>query len=108
MKFKLLGALLIAAMGTGTMLAQDGGWRRGRDLGNDYADRRADQRDIQQDKAKIAHDQWELKRDLREGNYRAAAHERAELNEEYRDINRDRRDVRRDTRDIRHDRRYGW
>lgn len=108
MKFKLLAALLIAAMGTGTMLAQDGGWRRGRDLGNDYADRRADVRDIQQDKARIAHDRWELNRDLRNGNYRAAAHERAELNEEYRDIHRDRVDVRHDTRDIRHDRRYGW
>jgi hypothetical protein len=108
MKFKLVGALLIAAMGTGTMLAQDGGWRRGRDLGNDYADRRADLRDIQQDRAKIAHDQWELRRDLRDGNYRGAAHERAELNEEYRDINRDRVDVHRDTRDIRNERRYGW
>lgn len=108
MKLRLLGALLIAAMGTGTMLAQDGGLRRGRDLGNDYADRKVDQRDIQQDKAKIAHDQWELSRDLRDGNYRAAAHERAELNEEYRDINGDRVEVNRDTRDIRHDRRYGW
>ncbi len=53
MTFKLMGALLIAAMGTGTMLAQDAGWRRGRDLGHDYADRRADLRDIQQDKSYI-------------------------------------------------------
>lgn len=108
MKTKLFGLILIAAMGTGTVLAQDG-WRDRRDLGHDYADRNTDVRDIQQDQAKIAHDRWELRQDLREGNYRGAAHERAELNQEYRDVNRDRADVSRDNRDIGHDRDVrGW
>jgi septal ring factor EnvC (AmiA/AmiB activator) len=108
MKLKLF-AMILLATATGTMFAQDG-WRERRDLRRDYADRNADYRDIQRDKAKIAHDRWELREDLREGNYRAAAHERAELRREYRDLNADYADVHRDNRDIRRDRReiYGW
>ena len=108
----LAGLMFLVFAGAGSMMAQsyDGYYHRDRDLRRDYADRRADLRDIRRDEAKIAHDRWELRRDLREGNYRAAAHEREELRREYRDINRDRADVYRDTRDIRRDERerYYW
>jgi len=111
-KRTLAGLMFLVFAGAGSMMAQSdyGYYHRDRDLRRDYADRRADLRDIRRDEAKIAHDRWELRRDLREGNYRAAAHEREELRREYRDINRDRADVYRDTRDIRHDERerYYW
>ena len=90
MKRTIAGVLLLAGMGAGTMFAEDG-YRR--------------ERDIRRDEAKIAHDRWELRRDLYYGNYRAAAHEQEELRREYRDLNRDRADVYRDTRDIRRDER---
>jgi len=107
MKRTLAGLMFLVFAGAGSMMAQNnyGYYHRDRDLRGDYADRRADIRDIRRDEAKIAHDRWELRRDLYEGNYRAAAHERAELRREYRDINRDRADVYRDTRDIRRDQR---
>lgn len=78
MKRKIAGVLLLLGLGAGTMFAEDG-WR--------------DRRDIRRDHEKIAHDRRELRRDLRNGNYAAARHERRELRYEYRDINRDRRDL---------------
>ncbi|HLJ27201.1 MAG TPA: hypothetical protein VKY85_10880 [Candidatus Angelobacter sp.] len=82
MKRVLMGTLLIGVMGMGTALAQDG-----------WGDRYRDRQDIRRDQAKIEHDRWELRRDLREGNYAAAAHERAEIRSRYRDLNHDRRDL---------------
>lgn len=82
MKRILIGTFLISIMGMGTALAQDG-WR----------DRYRDHQDIRRDEAAIAHDRWELRRDLREGRYGAAARERAEIRARYRDLNRDRRDL---------------
>jgi hypothetical protein len=78
MKRTLAGVLLLIGLGAGTMFAEDG-WR--------------DRRDIQHDEARIARDRQELRRDLYYGNYRAARHERRELDREYRDLNRDRRDL---------------
>ena len=103
-KRTVAGLMFLVFAGAGSIMAQDG-YYRDRDLRGDYADRRADLRDIRRDEAKIAQDRCELRRDLDRGNYRAAAHERAELQREYRDINRDRADVYRDTRDIRRDER---
>jgi hypothetical protein len=82
MKRILIGTLLIAAMGAGTAMAEDG-WR----------DRYRDRQDIRRDQAQIDHDRWELRRDLREGNYAAAARERAEIRARYRDLDRDHRDL---------------
>ena len=78
MKRMIAGVLLLIGLGAGTMFAGDG-YRR--------------ERDIRRDEAKIAHDRWELRRDLYYGNYAAARHERKELRREYRDLNRDRRDL---------------
>jgi hypothetical protein len=78
MKRMIAGVLLLIGMGAGTMFAEDG-WR--------------DRRDIRHGEAKIAYDRRELRRDLYNGNYRAARHERRELQREYRDVNRDRRDL---------------
>ena len=78
MKRTIAGALLLFALGAGTLFAQDG-YRR-------------NERDIRHDKAKIAHDRRELRRDLRNGNYRAANHEKRELRREYRDLNQYRRE----------------
>ncbi len=76
MKRVIAGILLLVGMGVAPALAWDG----------DHGIRR----DIRHDQAKIAHDRGELRRDLRNGNYRAARHERRELRGEYRDVNRDR------------------
>jgi hypothetical protein len=78
MKRTIAGVLLLMGLGAGTMFADDG-WR--------------ERRDIRHDEAKIAHDRWELRRDLNRGDYGAARHERRELRREYRDVNRDRRDL---------------
>jgi hypothetical protein len=78
MKRTIAGVLLLVGMGVGTGFAEDG-WRV--------------RRDIRHDEAKIAHDRRELRRDLRNGDYRAARHERRELRREYRDVNRDRRRI---------------
>ena len=78
MKRMIAGVLLLIGLGAGTMFTEDG-YRR--------------ERDIRRDEAKIAHDRWELRRDLYYGNYAAARHERKELRREYRDLNRDRRDL---------------
>jgi hypothetical protein len=78
MKRTIAGILLVLGLGAGTMFADDG-WR--------------ERRDIRRDDAKIACDRRELRRDLYDGNYGAARHERRELSREYRDVNRDRRDL---------------
>ena len=75
MKRTISGVLLVMGLGVGTLIAEDG-WR--------------ERRDIRRDEAKIAHDRRELRRDLRNGDYRAARHERRR---EYRDVNRDRREM---------------
>jgi hypothetical protein len=77
MKRTIAGAMLLLVMAVGTGFAEDG-WR--------------EHRDIRRDEAKIAHDRRELRRDLYNGNYAAARHERRELRLEYRDVNRDRRE----------------
>ena len=75
---------------------------RGNDVCEDSYRR---ERDIRRDEAKIAHDRWELRRDLYYGNYAAARHERRELQREYRDLDRDYRDLNRERRDYYWDRR---
>jgi len=79
MKRMIAGVLLLIGLGTGTMFAEDGYWR--------------DRRDIRHDEARIARDRRELRRDLYDGNYAAARHERKELRHDYRDLKRDRRDL---------------
>ena len=77
MKRAIAGILLLAGLSTMPALAWD------RDDGP--------RRDMQHDRAKIAHDRQELRRDQYYGNYTAARHERRELRRENRDLNRDRR-----------------
>ena len=100
-------AFLLITMGGTVAMAQDRddwGWNpRSGDLRHDYADRRAEGRDISRDRASINHDYAELRRDYAVGNYWAAQRERAEIGAKERDLNRDYRDVRRDNRDIRRD-----
>ena len=79
MKRVIAGVLLLVGMSVAPALAYDGD--------------RGLRRDIRHDEAKIAHARWELRRDLRRGDYRAARHERRELRREYRDVNRDRREL---------------
>jgi hypothetical protein len=75
MKRTIAGVLLMLGLGAGTMFADDG-WR--------------DRRDIRHDEVRIAHDRRELRRDLYEGKYRAARHERRDIRRTERDIARDR------------------
>ena len=77
MKRAMVGMLLLLGMCVAPAFAGDRGLRR----------------DIRRDEDKIAHDRWELQRDLDRGNYRAARHERNELRREFRDLNRDRRQM---------------
>ncbi len=83
MKRMIAGVLLLIGLGAGTVSAESGYWRDRRDI----------RRDIRRDEAKIAHDRWELRRDLYYGNYAGARHERKELRREYRDLNRDSREL---------------
>jgi len=78
MKRTIVGVLLLLGMSVGTVFAEDG-W--------------GERRDIRHDQAKIAHDRQELRRDVERGDYRAARHERKELQRRYRDVNRDRREM---------------
>jgi hypothetical protein len=48
-------------------------------------------RDMHQDERAIEHDKWEIRDDIRHGDYRAARREREELRERERDLYRDRR-----------------
>jgi hypothetical protein len=77
MKRAIAGVLLLVGMGVAPALASDRGLHR----------------DIRHDEHKIAQDRRELRRDLRNGNYAAARHERRELRREYRDLNQDRRQL---------------
>lgn len=77
MKRAIAGMLLMVGMGVAPALASDRGLHR----------------DIRHDERKIAHDRRELRRDLRNGDYRAARHERRELRREYRDIHHDRQEL---------------
>jgi len=79
MKRSIAAVLLLVAMSVAPALAWDG-------------DRGA-RRDIRHDEVRIAHDRRALRHDLYDGNYRAARHERRELQREYRDVNRDRREL---------------
>jgi hypothetical protein len=79
MKRALAGILLLIGMSVAPALAWDGD--------------RGLHRDIRHDDARIAHDRYELRRDLYRGNYAAARHERRAIHREYRDINRDRREL---------------
>lgn len=74
MKRTIAGVLLLLGMGAGTMFADDG-WRG---------------RDIRHDEIRVAHDRYQLRRDLAEGRYRAARHERRDIRRTERDIARDR------------------
>ncbi len=78
MKRIIAGVLLLVGLGAGTMFAEDG-WR--------------DRRDIRRDEARISHDRWERRRDLRYGNYAGARHETREIRRDYHDLNHDRRDL---------------
>ncbi|HTR23589.1 MAG TPA: hypothetical protein VMI10_06360 [Terriglobales bacterium] len=75
MKRTIAGILLLLTLGAGSLFADDGYGRR---------------RDIRRDEVKIARDRRELRRDLYNGNYRAARHERRELRRDYRDLRNDR------------------
>jgi hypothetical protein len=79
MKRAIAGILLLVGMGVAPALAWDG------DHGL--------HRDIRHDEARIARDRYELHRDIYNGNYAAARHERRDIHREYRDINRDRREL---------------
>ena len=79
MKRAIAGVLLLVGMGVAPALAYDGD--------------RGLRRDIHHDEAKIAHDRRELRRDLYNGNYRAARHERREIDRRERDLNRDRNEL---------------
>lgn len=109
MKRTVLGIVLLGLMGAGSLMAQDrDDWRYNRDLRHNYADRRSEYRDMNRDRAAIEHDKWELRNDLRRGDYRAAQRERQEMRDRYRDLNRDRAEVRHDNRDIYRDQYWGW
>jgi len=82
MKRAMAGILLLVGMGVAPALAGDGDGGLGRD--------------IRHDRAKMAYDRHELRRDLYDGNYPAARHERREIRRESRDLNRDRRELYRD------------
>ena len=76
MKRALAGILLLAGISVAPALAWDGD--------------RGLRRDIHHDEARIAHDRWELRRDLYYGDYRAAHRERREIQREERDLHHDR------------------
>jgi len=83
MKRAIAGILLLVGMGVAPALAWDG------DHGL--------HRDIRHDRAKIAYDRHELRRDLRNGNYAGVREERRELRHEYRGLSRDRVEQYRDS-----------
>ena len=98
MKGTLLGLVLLACAGTGSLMAQNSNWRNGHDYGWRQANhghhdqsRAYRDRDIRQDEREIAHDRWEIRQDMRRGDYRAAQREREEMRARERDLHRDRR-----------------
>ena len=93
MKGTLLTVALLVFAGTSSLMAQNGHRWGSRDLGWQRAssvhhyDR---YRDMRQDERAIEHDKWEIREDMRRGDYRAAQREREELRERERDLYRDR------------------
>lgn len=98
------GTLLTIALlvfGSSSLMAQNGhrwstrdsGWQRANhghhtdSYRNSGYDRH---RDIRQDERAIEHDKWEIREDMRRGDYRAAQREREEIRERERDLYRDR------------------
>ena len=119
MKKTVLGIVLLGLVSASSLMAQNRGWRhdrdwrradRGRhDYYRDYRNRRGDRCD--QREADIRHDEWELRRDMRHGDYAAAQREREELRWRFHNRHRDRRESwpeSRDTRYDRYDRGYDW
>lgn len=99
MKRTLLTAALLLFAGSTSLTAQNGyGWGNRshswqRPNYNPHYDRYRDygrDRDIRQDQREIDHDKWEIRDDLRGGDYRAARREREELREREYDLRRDR------------------
>ena len=95
--------LLLFAVGT-PLMAQNGrrwsardhgrqGWQganHGHHWNHDRDYDRYRDRDIRQDERAIDNDRWEIRDDLRRGDYRAARREREEMRERERDVYRDR------------------
>jgi len=79
MKRTIAAVLFLMTLGAGTMFADDGYWRG---------------REIRRDEARIEHDRWELRHDLRNWYYGAARYERRELRRDYRELHRGRWDRR--------------
>ena len=79
MKRAIAGLLLLVGLSVAPALAFDGD--------------RGLRRDMRHDEAKIAHNERKLQRDLYNGNYRAARHERREIRREERDLRQDRREL---------------
>jgi len=120
MKKRVLGIVLLGLIGASSLMAQNRGWKsdhdwrradRGRhDYSRDYRYHRGDRCD-RGSEAAIRHDEWELRQDLRRGDYAAAQREREELRWRLHNRYRDRQDEWRDTRDTRYDRYirgYDW
>lgn len=102
MKATLLTVALLVCAGSTSAMAQKGhgwanhdhGWQRA-NRGHHY-DRYRDSdydryRDMRQDERAIEHDKWEIREDIRRGDYAAARREREELHERERDLHHDRR-----------------
>jgi len=101
MKGTLLTIALLAFAGSTSLMAQNGhgwgardsGWQRANHGHHSDRYRNGDYdryRDSRQDEREIDHDRWEIRDDLRRGDYRAANREREELRERERDLYRDR------------------
>ncbi len=99
MKRTLMTVALLLLAGIAPLAAQNGhgwgnranGWQRPNH--NRHYDRYRDygrDRDIRQDQREIDYDRWEIRDDLRRGDYRAARREREELREREYDLYRDR------------------
>ena len=101
MKGTILGIVLLAFACTGSSMAQRGKWRSSQDRDwrranhghhDGYRDYRGESnyRDIRQDERAIEHDRWEIRQDMRRGDYAAARREREEMRARERDLRRDR------------------
>ena len=101
MKGTLLTVALLVFAGSTSLMAQNGhgwgardhGWQRANHGHHNDRYRNGDydrSRDIRQDEREIDHDRWEIRDDLRRGDYRAANREREEMRKRERDVYRDR------------------
>jgi hypothetical protein len=102
MKGTILGLVLLVFACTGSSMAKSGNrwsgqnrdWRRANHGHHDpYRDNRggSNYRDTREDERAIDHDRWEIRQDMRRGDYAAARREREEMRERERDLRRDRR-----------------